>query len=99
MYYIKNEIIKSKEFEFNEDDILHTVLVEPKQITDEYIISIMDKELNEEYNNADETTKKLILKLYRKGFRPINDEVQYFCEKMEIYKLKKLREKIKEKIP
>ena len=56
--YINEVIIKKKykqDLEFSEDDILHIVLVEPKQLTDEYIIKTLKEEIRKEY---DMQTKK-----------------------------------------
>ena len=84
----------------NEDDIMHIVLVEPKQIDEKEIINTLDDETLEEYNNADEKGKKMILKYYLRGKISTINEVQPFI-KNEIKALgpKELIEKIKENLP
>ena len=97
--YIKNEIIKSKEFEFNQDDILYTVLIEPKKITDEDIVNKFDEDTKEEYINLNEKEKRKMIKAIRIGMNLRGEEFEDFFKEMKIYKPKELAEKIKEKIP
>ena len=97
--YIKNEIIKSKEFKFNQDDILYTVLIEPKKITDEDIVNKFDEDTKEEYINLNEKEKRKMIKAIRIGMNLRGEEFEDFFKEMKIYKPKELAEKIKEKIP
>ena len=97
--YIKKELIKSKDFEFNEDDILHIVLVKPKEITDDEIIKNLNGDAKKEYDNYNEEDKIKFLKNIKLGQDTRNDEVQNFLKEMKIYGQKELIEKLKEKLP
>ena len=97
--YIKKELIKSKDFEFNEDDILHIVLVKPKQITDDEIIKNLIGDAKKEYDNSNEEDKKKMLKILKLGLDMRDNEVQDFLKEMEIYGQKELIERLKEKLP
>ena len=100
--YINEEIIKKKynqDLEFSEDDILHIVLVEPKQLTDEYIIKTLKEEIRKEYDNANEEKKKEILKYEKSRMNLKDDEVQDFLRKSGVYGQSKLITKLKDKFP
>ena len=97
--YIKKELIKSKDFEFNEDDILNIFFVKPKQITDDDIIKTLNAEAKKEYDNYNEEEKKKMLKNIKLGLDMRDNEVQDFLKEMEINGQKELIKKLKEKLP
>ena len=97
--FINKEIIKNKEYEFDENDILHIVLVEPKKITDEDIIKTFDENTKKEYDNLNEEEKAKMLKNIKLGMNLKDNEVQDFLKKMEIFGPKGLIEKLREKFP
>lgn len=97
--YINNVIIKKRNLEFNEDDILHIVLVKPKLITDDDIIKTFDENLKKDYDNSNEEEKKKMLKIIKFGMNMKDNEVQDFLKEMNIYGKKELIEKLKGKLP
>ena len=100
--FINKNIIKEMknvDFEFSGDDIVHTVLVEPKQVTDDDIIKTFDEDTKNDYKNADEKGKQKILKYVKNGMKLKDNEVQTFLKKMEIYGQNELIKKLKEIFP
>lgn len=100
--FINKNIIKginNSDFEFNGDDIIHTVLVEPKQITDKDIIATFTEEIKNDYEKGDEKEKEKILKYVKNGMNLKDNEVQTFLKEMKIYGLRELIQKLKEKFP
>ena len=90
-----------KEYGIEDDDILHTVLIdiEPKIITDEDIINSLEGDDKEDYEKADENGKKVILKLVKKIMNNKGNEVENFMKELHVLGQKELIEKLKEKIP
>ena len=92
-----NETIGIK---MQENDIIHTVLVEPDKIPDEEIIKKFPKKTKEKYDKADDKGKRDILEIFIDGMESNVNEIQYFIEQeIKIYGRQKLIEKIKEKLP
>lgn len=99
--YINNNLIKEvgQDSKFNGDDIIHTVLVEPKQITDSDIIATFKEDIKNDYNNADEKGKENILRYVKSGMNLKDNEVQAFLKEMNIYGPKEMIRKLKEIFP
>ena len=99
----KNNLLKfinENNYNIGENDIMHIVLVEEKvEMTLEEKVKNLDDETREEYENSDESTRKIILRtFYRKNLN--NNEVKDFLDKeIKILRQKGLIEKIKEKLP
>jgi len=97
--YINKEIAQSNDFTFNKRDILHIVLVEPKQISDNDIINTVPDDIKKEYNDANDEEKKKILKYINLGMGLNNNEVGEFLTEKGIYRKKELTKKLREKFP
>lgn len=99
--YINEQIKKeSLDFIMNENDIMHIVLVETNQMTDEEIIKKLTSKTRQTYENADENGKKLLLEFFRDGMDSKENEVRDFIEKeVGVLGQKELIEKIKENLP
>ena len=100
--FINNDIIKMEESKMEEDDILHTVLIElngVNQITDKEIIDSFDEEDREDYNNENEEGKRKMLKRIRKGMNIKENEVVNFLKEIKVLGRKELIEKMKEIFP
>ena len=99
--FINKNLIKEVEQDskFNGDDIIHTVLVEPKQITDNDIIATLKEDIKNDYNNADEKGKEKILRYIKSGMNLKDNEVQVFLKEMNIYGPKEMIGKLKEIFP
>ena len=83
-----------------ENDIIHTVLVEPDKIPDEEIIKKFPKKTKEKYDKANDETKRVILETFIEGMDFSDNEIQEFIEEeIKIYGRQKLIEKLKEKLP
>ena len=100
----KNNLLKfinENNYNIGENDIMHIVLVEEKvEMTLEEKVKNLDDEAREEYENSDEATRKIILRIYYKGKNSNNNEVKDFLDKeIGILRQKGLIEKIKEKLP
>ena len=100
----KNNLLKfinENNYNIGENDIMHIVLVEEKvEMTLEEKVKNLDDETREEYENSDEATRKIILRMYYKGKNSNNNEVKDFLDKeIKILRQKGLIEKIKEKLP
>ena len=100
----KNNLLKfinENNYNIGENDIMHIVLVEEKvEMTLEEKVENLDDETREEYENSDEATRKIILRMYYKGKNSNNNEVKDFLDKeIKILRQKGLIEKIKEKLP
>ena len=98
------KIDKESNYTINEKDIIHTVLVEPKHLTDEEAIQKLPPKRREKYDKADEKKKKEILEEYLEDYESINNEtINFIKEDKEIKELvfdkKKLSEEIKKKLP
>ena len=79
---------------------MHTVLIEKKEMTEEEKVNNLDSEAREDYNNASNEIKKIILKNYYRGKASNNNEVKEFLDnEIKIIRQKGLIEKIKEKLP
>ena len=79
--YINEELIGENTFKMEEKDIIHTVLIEPKKMTDEEIIESLDPETKEEFDKASDNEKKLILRMFMKGKVSTENEVPNFLKK------------------
>ena len=97
--FINKDIIKNKEYELDENDILHIVLVEPKKITDEDLIKTFDENTKKEYENSSGEEKAKMIKNIRLGMNLKDNEVQDFLKQMKILGPKELIEKLREKFP
>jgi len=100
--HINNNIIKKlniHEFKFDNDDVLHVVLISPENIEEKSLIELLDEEELIEYNKADEKGKQKILKPYKKAMKFKENEVPDFLKKNEVLGKKELIEKMKEKFP
>ena len=100
----KNNLLKfinENNYNIGENDIMHIVLVEEKvEMTLEEKVKNLDDETREEYENSDEETRKIILRIYYKGKNSNNNKVKDFLDKeIKILRQKGLIEKIKEKLP
>ena len=95
------KFIKENNYNIGENDIMHIVLTEEKvEMTLEEKVKNLDDETREEYENSDEATRKIILRMYYKGKNSNNNEVKDFLDKeIKILRQKGLIEKIKEKLP
>ena len=98
------KIDKESNYTINEKDIIHTVLVEPKHLTDEEAIQKLPPKKREKYDKADEERKKEILEDYFEVYESLNNEtINFIKEDKEIKELvfdkKKLSEEIKKKLP
>ena len=95
------KFIKENNYNIGENDIMHIVLVEEKvEMTLEEKVKNLDDETREDYENSDEATRKIILRIYYKGKNSNNNEVKNFLDKeIKILRQKELIEKIKEKLP
>ena len=103
-----NKVIEKNKIDFKTDlneftnDIIHTVLVEHKKITDDEAIKKMPKRTRDKYNiESDNKKKKYILETFIDGLEADDNEIKDFFEEEEINILKpnELIEKIKEKLP
>ena len=96
-----NYIKKEFKLEMSEEDIIHVVLVEPKQIPDEEVIKKFPKKLKDRYDKEkNEEKKKDILEIFKSGMESPENEVRDFIEeKINVLDQKKLIEKMKEKLP
>ena len=94
-----NQEIGEKNFKLNENKIIHTVLVEKREITDEEAIKQLPKKMKQKYEKANQEKKKEILEDYKSIIEA--DEVKEFFEEenMNILYQKELIEIIKENIP
>ena len=94
-----NQEIGEKNFKLNENKIIHTVLVDKKEITDEEAIKQLPKKMKQKYEKANQEKKKEILEDYKSIIEA--DEVKEFFEEenMNILYQKELIEIIKENIP
>ena len=99
--YINELLIKNKSnFKFNENDIMHILLIEYPQFTEEEIIKEFDEETLEEYNNANEKEKKIIIQMFNRGLIYGQREfIKLLKNEMNILNKRELIEKIKEIIP
>ena len=97
--FINKNIIKNKELKFDESDILHVVLVEPKKTTDEDIINLFNENTKKEYESLNEEEKAKMLKNIKIGMNLKDNEVQDFLKELKIFGPKELTEKLKEKFP
>ena len=100
--YINNKIIKEKyneELKFEDDDVLHIVLVEPKKMSDEDFIKTLSEEDKKIYDNSDETGKKNLLRFLKKGSEIKEEGVQKFLRQNSVLGPKELIKKLKEKFP
>jgi len=88
------------DIKMQENDIIHTVLVEPGKMTDEEIIKKFPKKTKEKYDKANDEIKRVILETFIEGMDFSGNEIQEFIEEeIKIYGRQKLIEKIKEKLP
>ena len=101
-----NKIIGEEEgnnYEMKEDKIMHIILVEPNNITDEELLQKLykKKKLKEKYDKANPEDKKKLLEFFKTGIESPENEIRDFFkeEKMEILSSKELIEKIKESLP
>ena len=108
--YINKQIEKNKlDFKTDinefENDIIHTILVEPKKITEDEAIKKMPKRQREKYDKykkeKNEEKKKDILEDFIAGLGADENEIKDFFkeEEINILEQKELIEKIKEKLP
>ena len=100
--YINEQIKKvgGNNFKIEESNIIHAVLVEPKEIRDDEVKKSFNEEELEEYNNANDEEKKIMLKYYRRGMQSKENEIKNFIQKeINVFGQNELIEKIKEKIP
>ena len=87
-------------FTINESDIMHIVLVDSKQMSDEEIIKKLSKKMKEKYDKGDEEKKKEILEDYRDISDEKDNESHNFLKKeMKVLYPKELIKTIKEKLP
>ena len=85
--------------QFEEDDILHCVLIEPKKMNDEEFYKYFDEEEKKEYEESDEKGKKRMLKLLKKGLNLKDDEIKNFLKEINIIGKNELIQKMKEILP
>ena len=102
--YINDIEIRNKsKFKIKQDDVMHIVLVEPKQITDEEAIEklMKNKKIKEKYEKAQGNEKKIILDSFKDGLESTQNENRDFFdeEKMNILDQKELIIKIKQYLP
>ena len=100
--YINNVYGKdNSNLKFDEKDIIHIALVEPKQYSNEELIKKFSKKLREKYDKADEEKKKEILEDFKDTIESNENEVLYFFkeENMDILDPKELVDKMKEYLP
>ena len=102
----KNNLLKyindlTKDFPFEENDIMHTVLVEEKEMTEEEKVNNLDENTKKVYDSFDiPEMKKAILNAFYNGKKSNNNEVEEFLNnEIKIIRQKRLIEKIKEKLP
>ena len=87
-------------FKMNESDIMHIVLIEPKQISDEEIIKLLSDRKRKQYDEGNEEKKKEILLDYREYNDAKENESHNFLKKeMKVLYPKELIKTIKEKLP
>ena len=91
----------TKDFPFEENDIMHTVLIEKKEMTEEEKVNNLDKKTREKYDKAGSAEmKNFILDIFYSGKNSNNNEVKEFLDnEIKIIRQKGLIEKIKEKLP
>ena len=91
----------TKDFPFEENDIIHTVLIEKKEMTEEEKVNNLDKKTREKYDKAGNAEmKNFILDIFYSGKNSNNNEVKEFLDnEIKIIRQKGLIEKIKEKLP
>ena len=97
----KNEEIKEKEIDFREEEnrIIHVVLAETNQISDQEIINSLPENLRKIYINADEETRKNLLLFKRDGIESTANEIKNFMKNEKVLGQKELIEKMKEYLP
>ena len=100
--YINNLIIKKYKSNniIKENEIVHAILVEPKQRSDEEILFKLPKKLKDKYDKANEQEKMNMLEFVKCGLDINKNEVRDFFEqeKLGILHQKELIEKIKENL-
>ena len=91
----------TKDFPFEENDIMHTVLVEEKEMTEEEKVNNLDENTKKVYDSFDiPEMKKAILNAFYNGKDSNNNEVKEFLDnEIKIIRQKGLIEIIKEKLP
>lgn len=98
-----NDLIKKNSWDYTMDknSILHTVLLEQNNKMDvKEIVKNLDVETQKEYNEGDEATKSMILKIYSRLKGTMESEVDSFLNKeIKILRPKDLIEEIKKILP
>ena len=103
-----NKVIEKNKIDFKTDlneftnDIIHTVLVEHKKITDDEAIKKMPKRTRDKYEKeSDKEKQKYILETFIDGLEADENEIRDFFNKegINILNKEKLIKKIKEKLP
>ena len=97
----KNEEIKEKEIDFREEEnrIIHVVLAETNQNSDQEIINKLSEDLREIYINANEEMRKKLLLFNRNGIESTANEIKNFMKNEKVLGQKELIEKMKEDLP
>lgn len=104
------ETIKDKnklEYKINENDIIHTVLVEKKEKEESIELNyedLLDEQSKILYKNADDNSKKLIIQIFKNGYKSgkkkDEEEINKFIEdEIGVLRKKDLIQKIKKYLP
>ena len=88
------------DFKFQENDIIHVVLVKSQGLVDEEIVNKLPPNIKEAYDSGDANTKKLLLAAFRGGMSTNENEVDKFLDDdIKILRQNEVIKKIKEKLP
>ena len=96
--YINNN--NRNNFKFDENDIIHIVLVKSQGLTDEEIVNKLPPKIKKAYDNGDDNTKNILLETFREGMSSNENEVDKFLdEDIKVLRQNEVIKKIKEKLP